>query len=153
MKRIWLYLILISLAGGSSVFAQEIRQNPGIPEKTVISGKLGVAGGMIALEEGGKTYYTAGLDRFTGFIDGLKEGAQVSLEGYAVPRYRGGAGYFFRVTKLTLNGKDYDLDTDITRNGSDNYPFSGRMMPGYGPRGPQNNRDYHHQERRRRPAW
>jgi hypothetical protein len=39
--------------------------------------------GMIAVQSGGKTYYVGGLNRLIGFIDGLKEGASVKLEGYA----------------------------------------------------------------------
>jgi hypothetical protein len=150
MKRTWLWVVLIGLAGGSLAFAQENGGNFAAGEKTAVSGKLGVAGGMIALEDGGKTYYITGLTRFIGFIDGLKEGAQVSLEGYAVPRSRGG-GYSFRVTKLTLNGKDYDLDARFARNGSAHFPHPGRMTPGYGPWGSRTDRDYDRREQRKHP--
>jgi hypothetical protein len=58
---------------------------------------------------GDTTYYTGGLDRFTGFIDGLKEGAPVSLEGAAYQLPNDEKAKFLRVNKLSLNGKDYDL--------------------------------------------
>jgi hypothetical protein len=42
-----------------------------------------------------------------GFVDGLKEGAEVTLAGYAIdipvaPEYK-----YFLVDKLTFNGKEY----------------------------------------------
>lgn len=80
-----------------------------VPEIVKISGKLTVVQGMIAVENDGTTYLTRGLDRFTGFIDGLKEGAQVTLEGYAMPNPQNNNVKMMRVTKMTLNGKEYDL--------------------------------------------
>ncbi|MDR1786547.1 MAG: hypothetical protein LBR23_08850, partial [Spirochaetaceae bacterium] len=55
-----------------------------------------------------KTYYAAGIQRLVGFIDGLKEGATVTLEGGAVSLPRDTDSYVLRVSKLTLNGKVYD---------------------------------------------
>jgi hypothetical protein len=112
MKRICLCLFLAAATVGL-VFAQgEKRRAPGaVPEKTVISGILGIAKGSIALKSGNDTYYVMGLNRFVGFIDGLKEGAQVNLEGYAFTSPQNDEGKVFKVTKLTLNGKDYDLDS------------------------------------------
>ena len=128
MKRIFLFVLMITLFSGSLLFAQNRGQWnwPGIPniperpertepEKITISGNLGIARGQIALETGGKTYYLLGLDRFIGFIDGLREGAAVQVEGYT--------GYaqmnrnhdtenevYMRVTQLVLGGKTYDMD-------------------------------------------
>jgi hypothetical protein len=64
---------------------------------------------MISLESDGSLYYVTGLDRFFGFIDGLKEGAAVSLTGYAFDSPRRSGTKVFRVTQLDLNGKSYDL--------------------------------------------
>jgi hypothetical protein len=64
---------------------------------------------MISLESGGVLYYVMGLNRFIGFIDGLKEGAAVSLEGYDFEAPRLSGTRLFRVTELRLNGKTYDL--------------------------------------------
>ncbi|AEF80831.1 hypothetical protein [Leadbettera azotonutricia] len=112
MKRICLCVILVAATAGL-VFAQgeNRRESKAAPVKITISGALGVANGSIALKSGNDTYYVMGLDRFVGFIDGLKEGAQVSLEGYAFAIPQNNEGKVFRVTKLTLNGKDYDLDS------------------------------------------
>lgn len=76
---------------------------------TKIEGKLALVNGHPGIVIKDKTYYVAIPGHLYGFIDGLKEGAQVKLEGYEntlpiAPNYS-----FFRVTKLTLNGKDYDL--------------------------------------------
>jgi hypothetical protein len=111
MKRIVLSICAALIAAGLG-FAQtgnppDARPTP--PEKTTISGNLGISGGMLSLESGGVLYYVRGLDRFIGFIDGLKEGAALSLEGYAVDSPRFGEAKIFRVTELRLNGKTYDL--------------------------------------------
>jgi hypothetical protein len=72
------------------------------------------------------------LDRLFGFVDGLKEGAPVKLDGYAAdipiaPEYK-----FFLVEKLTLNGKEYGglLSGRHMARG-----FSGGMGGGGFPRG------------------
>jgi len=114
MKKIVL-LCLFTAIIGCSVFAQ--MNAP----KTTISGTLGLSNGRISVVSGNITYYVRGLGRFVGFIDGLKEGAQVSLEGYAsAPRVEGRSARLFNPVKLTLNGKDYEV-------GSAN---AGRMIPG-----------------------
>jgi hypothetical protein len=134
MKRVWLcVLLIVSMTG--LIFAQSAKTQKTNPEKTTISGALGIAKGAIALKSGNDTYYVMGLNRFIGFIDGLKEGAQVTLEGYALTSPRNGEVKTFRVTKLTLNGKDYDLDTgNFAPRGNFNPPPPGW---GWGP-GPNN---------------
>jgi hypothetical protein len=116
MKRIWL-CVFLAASMTVLVFAQgEKRWEPrAAPEKTSVSGTLGIAKGSIALKSGDDTYSVMALNRFVGFIDGLKEGAQVNLEGYAFTVPRNAEGKVFRVTKLTLNGKDYDLDFGTRR--------------------------------------
>jgi hypothetical protein len=87
------------------------RPFPQVPaaEQTTVSGNLGIVHGRIALVGGDTIYYVGGLNRFVGFIEGLKEGARVSLEGaaYQLPNDR--EAKILWVSKLTLNGKDYDL--------------------------------------------
>jgi len=79
------------------------------PESASISGNLTIAQGMIAVVSGETTWLVRGLNRYIGFIDGLKEGATVTLEGYAMPASRDKNIKSLRVQKMTLNGKDYDL--------------------------------------------
>jgi hypothetical protein len=125
MKRIVLCVFFAAALSGA-LLAQDsgrpgsFRQNwP--PEKIILSGSLGLSRGRIALESGGNTYYIAGIDRLTGFIEGLKEGAAVSVEGWAFPLRRSETEWIFRAAKLSLNGKDYELgsqeDPAFPRNG------------------------------------
>jgi hypothetical protein len=101
---------------------------------------------MIALQAKDKTYYVMGLQHLIGFIDGLKEGAAVKVEGYArampcAPEYA-----FLDLTKLTFNGKDYDLSQTpgngkggrgmMDCRGSDQ--GQNGMIGGRGPRGDRN---------------
>jgi hypothetical protein len=79
------------------------------PAEETITGNLGISQGMMSLESGGELYYVMGLHRFIGFIDGLREGAAVSLTGYAFAPPRLSGAKVFRVTELRLNGKSYDL--------------------------------------------
>jgi len=81
------------------------------PENVSISGNLTIAQGMIAVTNNDITYLARGLNRYTGFIDGLKEGAAVTLEGYALPFSQNNTVKMLHVQKMTLNGKDYDLAT------------------------------------------
>jgi len=79
------------------------------PESVNVSGNLTIAQGMIAVTDNDITYLARDLNRYTGFIDGLKEGATVTLEGYALPFSQNNTVKMLHVQKMTLNGKDYDL--------------------------------------------
>jgi len=79
------------------------------PESVNVSGNLTIAQGMIAVIDNDITYLAMSLNRYTGFIDGLKEGATVTLEGYALPSPQNDKVKLLHIQKLTLNGKDYDL--------------------------------------------
>ena len=85
------------------------RVNPPPAEAVTVSGNLQLVEGHIALIADGKTYFVKGIQRLIGFIDGLKEGAAVRLEGFAIPVPLNSGARFLRVTKLTFNGKAYDL--------------------------------------------
>ena len=84
---------------------------PPSPESVNVSGNLTIAQGMIAVIDKDTTYLARGLNRYTGFIDGLKEGAAVTLEGYALPSPQNNKVKILHVEKMTFNGKDYDLAT------------------------------------------
>jgi len=114
MKKIVLLCLFTAIIGGS-IFAQSNTPT------TTINGTLGLSAGRIAVVSGNITYYVRGLERFVGFIDGLKEGAQVSIDGYATaPTIEGQKDRLFRAVKLTLNGKTYEVGS----------PIVGNMMPG-----------------------
>jgi hypothetical protein len=93
-------------------------------EKLSLNGTLGLSRGIIVLKSGEEIWYAPGLLRYTGFIDGLKEGTAVTLEGWGrrTPQIEGAAG-FLMVSKLTLDGKDYEVG-----------PAEPRMSQGPGPR-------------------
>jgi len=87
------------------------KESPRLPaaETVTVSGALVVAHGMPALKSGDVTYLLGGMMRFVGFIDGLKEGAQVTVEGSAVTSPKNSNLKIMRPAKLTLNGKNYDM--------------------------------------------
>jgi len=124
MKKVVLMCLFVAVIGGS-IFAQS--NSP----TTNVRGTLGLSGGRISIVSGNITYYVSGLSRFVGFIDGLKEGAQVSLDGYATAPTVEGQNYrsFYPVT-LTLNGKSYEVGSPTAATTA-----LGRSSKGIGLRG------------------
>ncbi|MFQ3547536.1 MAG: hypothetical protein SNJ56_04300 [Termitinemataceae bacterium] len=122
MKRI-LIIVAAGLIAAGSLSAQAMGYGPGVAaavqtqnlQTVKVEGKLALVNGMIAVQSSGKTYYVGGLNRLIGFIDGLKEGSSVKLEGYAVALPGAPEYLHLRVTKLTFNGKDYDLSNSFGR--------------------------------------
>jgi len=78
-------------------------------EAVTVSGGLVVAHGLPALKSGDDTYILGGINRLIGFIDGFKEGAQVTVEGSAFTSPKDKTMKFLRASKLTVNNKTYDL--------------------------------------------
>lgn len=120
MKRI-LIIVAAGLIAAGSLSAQAFGPGPLAATQTQnlqtvkVEGKLALVNGMISVQSGGKTYYVGGLNRLIGFIDGLKEGSSVKLEGYAVALPAAPEYLHLRVTKLTFNGKEYDLSNSFGR--------------------------------------
>jgi hypothetical protein len=103
-------LVLTGFVSAQQGWGPQWGRNPGYPSQPVsVMGTLQLENGVIAVVNSGHVYYVPGLERLTGFIDGLKEGAQVSVEGFAWNNY--GAPYVQPV-KLTINGKSYDLQAN-----------------------------------------
>ncbi|MDR2658364.1 MAG: hypothetical protein LBC27_00025 [Spirochaetaceae bacterium] len=140
MKRIALLLAISALTTGFA-FTQDGTRGPGDNvrqrsarfdgnrvEDITLNGKLEWLNGRIGLKANGKTYFISGIQPVLGFVDGLKEGAQVTLAGrvYTVP-YIEEYG-FFHAEKLTFNGKDYILIGEGNR-------FKGERHGGMGPDG------------------
>ena len=78
-------------------------------ETVTVSGNLIVAHGRPAIKSGDVTYIIGRLNSLTGFVEGLKEGAQVTIEGSALSRQKEDNVKFLMPAKLTLNGKSYDM--------------------------------------------
>jgi hypothetical protein len=75
MKKIAIIVVLgLVLAGtlSAQVFAPTV-------EKRTISGTLAVANGQIAVQTEDQTYYAYGFQHLINFVDGLKEGSNVTL--------------------------------------------------------------------------
>jgi hypothetical protein len=97
-------LVFLALILCGALFAQTA------PATTTVNGTLGLSGGRIVLKSDGTNYYARGLERFIGFIDGLKDGAQAVIEGYVSPPSREGtAERLLFPVKLTLDSKEYEV--------------------------------------------
>jgi hypothetical protein len=111
MKKILLTVVLVALGAGL-IFAQGITPSvpqPGAPAKTKVTGTLAWVKGGIAVQKDGTDYIARTLNQLVGFVDGLKEGATVTVEGYAFPMVSREKSILFHATTLTFNGKDYEL--------------------------------------------
>jgi hypothetical protein len=148
MKKLLLITMMALIAAG--VFAQTDR------ETLTVNGKLVLVNGHIAVRTGDTVYFVVGINRLIGFVDGLKEEAVVTLDGYAreFPKFRqirsgnsaesgasGAVGKVLWVTKLTLGNKSYDLSPAgrpvFFRPGSGQPGFD--PGPGFARNGPRGN--------------
>lgn len=83
---------------------------PVVQSETVkIEGKLTLVNAHPAIVVKDKTYYVGIPSRLFGFVDGLKEGAMVKLEGYEQPLPFAPNAAMFHVVKLTVGGREIDL--------------------------------------------
>lgn len=136
MKRAVIVVLAIAVAA-SAVSAQGWAPGfrgpgaypaPAAPAETVkIEGKLALVNAHPAVVVKDKTYYVGIPARLFGFVDGLKEGAQVKLEGYEQTLPYATNVSLFHVVKLTLGGREIDL--------SQAGVFGRGMMGSYGPAG------------------
>ena len=102
-------------------------QNRPAVEAVTVSGSMIVAHGFPAVKSGDVTYIMSGINRLIGFVDGLKEGAQVTVEGSAFSLRHEENVKFLRPLKLTLSGKIYDLS--FPELGIRRFNFDMRNMP------------------------
>jgi len=99
-------LIAVLIAG--SIYAQDRNRERGNSRIVTVEGTLKLERGIVAIESGRTTYFVPLLTRYIGFINDLKEGTKVSVEGYS---YRN----VIHPVKLTIEGKPYDFPA-IGRN-------------------------------------
>ncbi|MDR2602170.1 MAG: hypothetical protein LBC53_06935 [Spirochaetaceae bacterium] len=77
-----------------------------------VTGTLGLSAGRIVIKSGGETYYAKGIGRYVGFIDGLKSGAEATIEGYIFPSFADAAGKNLIPVKLKINGNVYEVGSE-----------------------------------------
>ena len=109
-----LFLLILGLALAAFASAQGWgpgRTQRGMPpaEPITVSGNMIVAHGMPAIRSGDITYIVFGISRLTGFIDGLQEGAHVTIDGRAITSQMDDTLKFLRPSTLALSGRSYDL--------------------------------------------
>jgi hypothetical protein len=137
MKKVIFILLIAFLAVGAlSAQGWGFRN---APESVKIDGTLQLHNGQFAVASGNNIYYVPMIGRYVGFIDSLKEGANVSFEGYV-------DGNFLRPLKMTISGKTYELAGggfgnrnrgDFNNRNDRNFDRFGRGFgPGFGPGGP-----------------
>ena len=116
MKKKIAIVVVLALAVAGVVFAQ-VAPAPFGPygytqtqaPLVKVDGKLALINGIIGVKSGSKTYYLPMIGRLAGFVEGIKEGASVKVEGYEYPLAAAPEYSTVMVTKLTVGGKDYDL--------------------------------------------
>ncbi|MDR0497826.1 MAG: hypothetical protein LBH42_09445 [Treponema sp.] len=108
-QKLLFFVLIIGIAAIASAQVRDRNQHRPAVETVTVTGNLIVAHGMPAIKSGDVTYIVSGINRLVGFIDGLKEGAQVSIEGIALANPRNETLKFLRLSKLTIGGKTYDL--------------------------------------------
>jgi hypothetical protein len=114
MKRLAV-LLAITLFVVGTVSAQQWGNNRGFSQSITVNGTLQLQNGAIAVVNGNTIYYVPLLERYIGFIEGLKEGAQVNLEGYIT-----NDGNYVQPAKVTINGKIYDFTANVQRGSPNN---------------------------------
>jgi len=85
-------------AGGPQLRNNRVRENKSIS----VEGVLKLDKGFVAVQSTDTVYYVPMLNRYIGFITGLREGEKVSVEGYESKK-------MIRPTKVTIDGKSYDF--------------------------------------------
>jgi len=75
-----------------------------------VDGVLKLEKGLVAVANGDSVYYVPALNRYIGFIEGLKEGAKVSVEGVQFKDV-------IRPVKVKIDGKSYDFPEYGSRGG------------------------------------
>jgi len=73
-----------------------------VNETVTVEGTLKLERGFVAVESGEAVYLVPMLNRYIGFINDLKEGARVSVEGREFRNV-------IQPTKVTIGGRDYDF--------------------------------------------
>jgi len=121
MKKLVFLTAVVLLAAGTT-FAQGWG---GVSQRVTVNGTLQLQNGQIALTSGSSVYFVPALVRYIGFIEGLKEGVSVSIDGFV-------SGNYLEPSKVTINGKSYDFSPNNQGQGWGGYGYCGYGYGGYG---------------------
>ena len=122
MKKAFFVLAIAVLAVGM-VSAQNWGNPWGVAQTVTVEGTLGLQNGNIVLTSGDTVYFVPMLSRYVGFVEGLREGARVSVQGYA------GSYNMLMPVSFTVGGKSYDVSGYA--GGGYGMMGGGRGMGGY----------------------
>jgi hypothetical protein len=123
MKKIILALIIAILVIGTiSAQPRGGAPQPTQPQTTTIEGTLQLRNGRIAVSTTDSIVFVPGLIRYAGFIEGIKDGARISVTGFAF-------GDILRPVQFTVDGKTHELAANHFGRGSPGRGFG----PGPGP--------------------
>jgi len=101
MKRVIIFMFIAVLVIGT-VSAQNRNERQRASNSVAVEGTLKLERGLVAVESGDTTYLVPLLTRYIGFIDGMKEGIKVSVEGFSFRN-------FINPTKVTIADKTYNF--------------------------------------------
>ncbi|TXT43212.1 MAG: hypothetical protein FD137_1919 [Spirochaetes bacterium] len=114
--------------GNAPFHGRGYHQAPAAPlsalEKVTLEGKLELVSGRVAIKKEANTYFVMIPNRLYGFVDGLKEGASVKVEGLsrAIPGLENSFGV--KVESIELIGRKIDLSQTALQRGG---PMGGMM--------------------------
>jgi len=128
MKKILFFLFIAVLFTGT-VSAQIRTDRQPNSNLITVEGTLKLQRGIIAVESKDATYFVPMLTNYIGFIDGMKEGAKASVEGYAI-------GNTIQPTKVTIEGKSYDFIAGGPQGFGPGNNFLGPGRNNFGPNRP-----------------
>jgi hypothetical protein len=98
MKKV-IFVLIIGILAVGTISAQVWGA-----QSVTVEGTLQLQNGQIAVATGNAVYFVPVLTQYIGFIEGLREGARVTVLGYA-------SGNVLQAAQVTINGKTYDFPT------------------------------------------
>ncbi|MDR0442341.1 MAG: hypothetical protein LBH44_02925 [Treponema sp.] len=117
MKKLLFILAIIFLAAGTA-------SAQGWGNSVTVTGALQLQNGQVTIINGNIAYYCPMIERYAGFIDGLKEGNTVTIEGFAY-------GNLLQPVKITAGGKSYDFLANNNSGGFGGRCCTGTMAGGF----------------------
>jgi hypothetical protein len=101
MKKLICVFVVMTAAAGAA-FAQGWGGFPA-PQTVTVQGTLGLQNGQFILTSGNTVYFVPAIAGYVGFLDGLREGANVSIEGFVLNFN------VLQIARLTVGGRTHDL--------------------------------------------